>query len=94
MADRTALDEIRSESVDARIGHAGTRIDLDELTKRYQVGDIEVTALEDINRREAVVLGTLAFAVLFIGLWPAPLIELMDASVGQLLEHIVQTKLN
>jgi NADH-quinone oxidoreductase subunit M len=40
------------------------------------------------------VLGTLAFAVLFIGLWPAPLIELMDASVGQLLEHIVQTKLN
>ena len=49
MADRTALDEIRSEPVDARIGHAGTRIDLDELTKRYQVGEVEVTALENIN---------------------------------------------
>ena len=59
-----------------------------------EVGNREVAALEDINRREAVVLGTLAVAVLFIGLWPAPLIELMDASVGQLLEHIVQTKLN
>lgn len=59
-----------------------------------EVGNGEVAALEDINRREAVVLGTLAVAVLFIGLWPAPLIELMDASVGQLLEHIVQTKLN
>jgi NADH-quinone oxidoreductase subunit M len=59
-----------------------------------EVGNSDVAALEDINRREAVVLGTLAAAVLFIGLWPAPLIELMDASVGQLLEHIVQTKLN
>ncbi len=59
-----------------------------------EVGNSDVAALDDINRREAVVLGTLAVAVLFIGLWPAPLIELMDASVGQLLEHIVQTKLN
>jgi NADH-quinone oxidoreductase subunit M len=67
------------------------------LVKRVIFGEVrnsEVAALEDINRREAVVLGTLASAVLFIGLWPAPLIELMDASVGQLLEHIVQTKLN
>jgi NADH-quinone oxidoreductase subunit M len=67
------------------------------LVKRVIFGEVsnnEVAALEDINRREAVVLGTLAVAVLFIGLWPAPLIELMDASVGQLLEHIVQTKLN
>ena len=67
------------------------------LVKRVIFGDVgnsEVAALEDINRREAVVLGTLAVAVLFLGLWPAPLIELMDASVAQLLEHIVQTKLN
>ncbi len=67
------------------------------LVKRVIFGAVannEVAALEDINRRETLVLGTLAAAVLLVGLWPAPLIELMDASVGELLEHIVQTKLD
>ena len=35
--------------VDARVGHVGTRIDLDDLTKRYRVGDVDVTALDGIN---------------------------------------------
>jgi putative ABC transport system ATP-binding protein len=35
--------------VDARLGHEGTRIDLDDVTKRYQVGEVEVTALDGIN---------------------------------------------
>ncbi|MDH3300881.1 MAG: ABC transporter ATP-binding protein [Acidimicrobiia bacterium] len=35
--------------VDASVGHAGTRIDLDDVTKQYQVGDVEVTALERVN---------------------------------------------
>lgn len=38
-----------SDSVDARVGHEGTRIDLDDVTKRYRVGDIDVTALDGIN---------------------------------------------
>ncbi len=38
-----------SEGIDARHGHAGTRIDLDEVTKRYAVGDVEVVALDGIN---------------------------------------------
>ena len=38
-------------------------------------------------------LGTLAVAVLLLGLWPAPLVDMMHASVDQLLAHIVQTKL-
>ena len=59
-----------------------------------EVGNKEVAALQDINRRETFVLGTLAAAVLFIGLWPAPLVDMMGASVGQLLDHVVQTKLN
>jgi NADH-quinone oxidoreductase subunit M len=42
--------------------------------------------------REAFVLGTLAVAVLFFGLYPQPLIEMMQASVDNLLQHIVQTK--
>ncbi len=38
-----------SEGVDARHGHMGTRIDLDGVTKRYEVGDVEVVALDGIN---------------------------------------------
>ncbi len=36
-------------AVDARVGHAGTRIDLDDVTRRYRVGDVDVTAIEGVN---------------------------------------------
>jgi NADH-quinone oxidoreductase subunit M len=49
--------------------------------------------LEDINAREALVLGAIAVAVLLVGLWPEPLVNLMHASVDQLLQHIQQSKL-
>ena len=51
-----------------------------------------VALLEDINAREALVLGVIAAAVLLVGLWPAPLVEMMHASVDQLLQHIQQPK--
>jgi putative ABC transport system ATP-binding protein len=35
--------------VDARVGHAGTRIDLDDVGRRYRVGETTVTALERVN---------------------------------------------
>lgn len=35
--------------VDARLGHVGTRIDLDSVTKRYRVGEVDVTAIEDVS---------------------------------------------
>ncbi len=35
--------------VDARVGHAGSRIDLDDVSKHYRVGDVVVTALDDVN---------------------------------------------
>ena len=41
--------QVGSTPVDARVGHQGTRIDLDDLTKRYRVGDVDVTALDGIN---------------------------------------------
>ncbi|HUS43535.1 MAG TPA: ABC transporter ATP-binding protein [Ilumatobacteraceae bacterium] len=41
--------DVEIGSVDARVGHEGTRIDLDDLTKRYRVGEVDVTALDDIN---------------------------------------------
>ncbi len=65
------------------------------LVKRVIFGEVTSTAvakLEDINAREALVLGTLAVAVLALGLWPEPLVNLMHASVDQLLEHIQQPK--
>ena len=66
------------------------------LVKRVIFGEVannEVGMLEDINAREALVLGTIAAAVLLVGLWPAPLVDLMHASVDQLLQHIQQSKI-
>jgi len=65
------------------------------LVKRVIFGEVtssEVAQLKDINAREAFVLGTIAVAVLLVGLWPQPLVELMHASVDQLLQHIQQPK--
>ncbi len=66
------------------------------LVKRVIFGEVanrNVQNLKDVNAREALILGTLAFAVLLIGVWPAPLVDLMHASVAHLLEHIIQTKI-
>ncbi len=66
------------------------------MIKRVVYGEVrsdKVAALQDINGREALVLTSLAAAVLILGIWPAPLIEVMDVSVQRLVEHIVITKL-
>ncbi len=66
------------------------------LVKRVIFGEVanrKVENLTDINFRETLVLGTLAIAVLLIGVWPYPLVDLMHASVAQLLEHIIQSKI-
>jgi NADH-quinone oxidoreductase subunit M len=65
------------------------------LVKRVIFGEVanpHVAALTDINKREAIVLGTFAVFVLLVGIWPAPLIELMDASVAQLVKQIAISK--
>jgi NADH-quinone oxidoreductase subunit M len=65
------------------------------LVKRVIFGEVtsnEVAMLEDINAREALVLGVIAAAVLLVGVWPGPLVDLMHASVDQLLLHIQQPK--
>lgn len=66
------------------------------MVKRVIFGDVaneKVAALEDINRREYFILALLAIMVLLIGLWPAPLIEVMDASVSNLVAHMMQSKI-
>jgi NADH-quinone oxidoreductase subunit M len=65
------------------------------LVKRVIFGKVannDVAMLEDINAREALVLGVLAVAVLLVGLWPEPLVNMMHASVDSLLQHIQQPK--
>ncbi|MGB5345001.1 MAG: NADH-quinone oxidoreductase subunit M, partial [Woeseia sp.] len=58
-----------------------------------KVANEKVQALQDLNRREFIVLGVLAFAVLLVGLWPAPLVDMMTVTVDQLIERISQPKL-
>ncbi len=58
-----------------------------------EVGNERVAALQDLNTREFVILGSLAVLVLLIGIWPAPLVDVMHASVNHLLEQVVTSKL-
>jgi len=66
------------------------------LVKRVIFGPVAndgVASLDDLNAREFLILGVLAVAVLLLGFWPAPLLELMQASVQHLVEQIVTSKL-
>jgi NADH-quinone oxidoreductase subunit M len=49
------------------------------------VANAHVEGLVDVNGREIFVLGVLAIAVLAMGLWPAPLGEVLHESVGEIL---------
>src|SRR5512138_795555 len=57
------------------------------------VANENVAALTDVNVREFVVLGVLAVAVLALGLWPAPLLEVMRPTVENLVQQITASKL-
>ena len=53
----------------------------------------DVSTLSDINTREFFVLAVLAVAVLAVGVYPQPLIEVMHVSMVNLLEQALTTKL-
>jgi len=66
------------------------------MVKRVIYGEVandDVAGLEDIGRREFLVLGILAVSVLLLGLWPQPLIEAMEPTLRALADHFVQSKL-
>jgi NADH-quinone oxidoreductase subunit M len=66
------------------------------MVKRVVFGEVTsdgVAALQDVDAREFLVLGVLTACVLLIGIWPAPLVDVLHASVENLLRHIVLTKL-
>jgi NADH-quinone oxidoreductase subunit M len=65
--------------------------------KRVYLGPVandDVKNLKDINGREILMLSLLAAAVLYMGIYPKPLTDVMDASVLDLLKHVAVSKLN
>jgi NADH-quinone oxidoreductase subunit M len=66
------------------------------MVKRVYFGDVaneDVKALKDINAREFTMLGVLAVAVLWMGVYPKPFTDVMNVSVEALLKHVAAPKL-
>jgi NADH-quinone oxidoreductase subunit M len=57
------------------------------------VGNDHVRALKDLNGREFLLLAVLAGAVLLVGVWPAPLLDVMRASTQHLAEQLLVSKI-
>ncbi len=65
------------------------------MVKRVIFGEVKteaVSQLTDISKREIFILSVLAVAVLALGLYPEPLIDVMRESVQHLIEQITITK--
>jgi len=66
------------------------------LVKRVFYGEVAnqaVAGLKDLNGKEWAVLTTLAVFVIGLGVWPFPLIDMMEVSIANLIDHIVESKL-
>jgi NADH-quinone oxidoreductase subunit M len=65
--------------------------------KRVYLGPVtndHVKHLTDINSREFFFFSLLAIAVLYMGVYPKPITDVMDVSVAELLKHVAQSKLH
>jgi NADH-quinone oxidoreductase subunit M len=65
--------------------------------KRVYLGAVanqHVKDLSDICNREFLVMALLAIATLYMGIYPKPFTDVMDASVTELLRHVALSKLN
>jgi NADH-quinone oxidoreductase subunit M len=66
------------------------------LIKRVIFGPIanaQVAKMLDLNPREFLALGMLAAAVLLVGVWPGPLVQVMETSVHHLLQQLSVSKI-
>ena len=66
------------------------------LVKRVIFGEPlneRISGMQEIKMIEALPLITLALLVLTLGLWPAPLVEIMSISIENLVNHITFSKL-
>lgn len=64
--------------------------------KRVVFGDIandKVRAMPDLSAREFFILGIMAIAVLYMGIYPKPFTDVMHVSVEALLQHVSISKL-
>jgi NADH-quinone oxidoreductase subunit M len=64
--------------------------------KRVVFGNVtnpHVEEMQDIDKREFLILGVLAICVLGMGLYPKPFTDVMHVSVNDLLTHVSQSKL-
>ena len=67
------------------------------LTKRVIFGktnNLEIKNLKDTNRLEALMLGVLAFFIVFFGFHPEPLIGTLDVSINNLINNYEQSLTN
>ena len=58
-----------------------------------EVGNQHVGELTDLNDREFLMLGLLALAVLWMGVYPKPFTDVMQTSITELLRHVALSKL-
>ncbi|MGA9368215.1 MAG: NADH-quinone oxidoreductase subunit M [Steroidobacteraceae bacterium] len=66
------------------------------MVKRVVFGPVandHVANLSDLNGREFFILGTLAVLVLAVGIWPAPLLKIVEPSIHHLVAQAVATKI-
>jgi len=66
------------------------------LVKRVIFGAVandHVRELKDLNHREFLVLSLLAAAVLMVGVWPAPLLDVVRATTQHLSEQLLMSKI-
>jgi NADH-quinone oxidoreductase subunit M len=66
------------------------------LVKRVIFGPVandKVAAMQDLNVREFLCLGVLAISVLLLGVFPARMLNMMDATMQHLVQQVVTSKL-
>ena len=57
------------------------------------VGNDKVRTMKDLNKREFFIMGIMAIAVLYMGIYPKPFTDVMHVSVQALLHHVSISKL-
>ncbi len=65
------------------------------LVKRVIFGKVEsskVAKMQDLDIREWIVLGAFAAGVLAIGIYPKPLVTLMDGAVREIVQNLMLAK--
>ena len=66
------------------------------MVKRVMFGPVtkeSVKGLLDLNRREVIFMSILAVFTILVGVWPAPLLDVMRVTLENLLEHVAVSKL-